>query len=53
MRLEALRRAVKLVEDNLNIDYGDMTPEEIKDLDNALDTILKLCRLAIENAERR
>lgn len=53
MRLEALRRAVKTVEDNLTIDYSGMSPEEIEDLDRSVDVILKLCRLAIINGERR
>ena len=41
MRLEQLRKAYKLAE-NVSVDYSGMTPEEIKELDDALDTVFKL-----------
>ncbi len=50
MRLEELRRAYKIARD-LSIDYGEKTPEEIKELDNALDIIFKIAKEAITKAE--
>ena len=50
MRLEQLRKAYKIAE-NVSVDYSGMTPEEIKELDDALDTIFKLARTAIERTE--
>ena len=50
MRLEALRRAYKIAE-NVSVDYDGMTPEEIKELDDALGTVFKLARTAIERDE--
>lgn len=52
MRLEALRRAYKIAE-NVSVDYKDMTPEEVEELDDALDIIFKLARLKIEEAETK
>ena len=52
MRLEALRRAYKIAE-NVSVDYRDMTPEEVEELDDALDIIFKLARLKIEEAETK
>ena len=50
MRLEALRRAYEIAE-NVSVDYTGMTPEEIKELDDALDIIFKLAKEAILKAE--
>ena len=50
MRLEQLRKAYKIAE-NVSVDYNGMTPEEIKELDDALDTVFKLAKEAIERAE--
>ena len=50
MRLEQLRKAYKIAE-NVSVDYDGMTPEEIKELDDALDTVFKLARTAIERDE--
>lgn len=50
MRLERLRAAYKVAE-NVNVDYSGMTPEEIKELDDALDIIFTIAREAITKAE--
>lgn len=50
MRLEQLRKAYKLAE-GVSVDYDGMTPEEIRQLDDALDIVFKLARDAIERAE--
>lgn len=50
MRLEQLRKAYKIAE-NVSVDYSGMTPEDIKELDDALDTVFKLAKEAIERAE--
>ena len=51
MRLEALRRAYKIAYEELSVDYGDKTPEEIKELDDALDTVFTLAKEKIIEAE--
>ena len=50
MRLEALRRAYKIAE-NVSVNYDGMTPEEIKELDDALDTVFTLAKQKIIEAE--
>lgn len=50
MRLDCLRKQLKIAE-NVSVNYDGMTPEEIKELDDALDTVFKLARTAIERAE--
>lgn len=50
MRLDNLRKAYKIAE-NVSVDYDGMTPEEIKEIDDALDIIFKLAKTAIERAE--
>ena len=50
MRLNCLRDQLKIAE-SVSVDYGGMTPEEIKELDDALDTVFKLAMTAIERAE--
>lgn len=50
MRLEELRRAYKIARD-LSIDYGEKTPEEIKELDDALDIVFTLAKEKIIEAE--
>lgn len=50
MRLEYLRKQLKLAKD-VSVDYTGKTPEEIKELDDALDTVFKLAENAIERAE--
>lgn len=50
MRLEQLRKAYKLAE-NVSVDYDGMTPEEIKELDDALDTVFTLAKQKIIEAE--
>lgn len=52
MRLEQLRKAYKIAK-NVSVDYKDMTPEEVEELDDALDIIFKLARLKIEEAETK
>ena len=52
MRLEQLRKAYKIAK-NVSVDYKDMTPEEVEELDDALDIIFKLERLKIEEAETK
>ncbi len=50
MRLDMLRSAYKTVE-NISVDYSDMTPAEVKEIDSALDIILKLAKETITKAE--
>ena len=50
MRLDCLRKQLKIAE-NVSVDYSGMTPEEIKELDDSLDTVFKLARTAIERDE--
>ena len=50
MRLDCLRKQLKITE-NVSVNYDGMTPEEIKELDDALDTVFKLARTAIERDE--
>ena len=50
MRLEKLRAAYKIAE-NVSVDYNGMTPQEIKELDDALDTVFTLAKEKIIEAE--
>lgn len=50
MRLESLRKAYKIAQD-ISVDYTDKTPEEIKELDDALDTVFTLAKQKIIEAE--
>lgn len=50
MRLESLRKAYKIAQD-ISVDYTGKTPEEIKEIDDALDTVFTLAKKKIIEAE--